>query len=227
MITARAISLREAIELSAAGGGRQKITFDDALAGETIVLESSLQIPCRMTIEGLGAGEITIQATDPTAGEINGDGFSVFDITDDDPEMVWEVMISGMMLTGSDSPTDGGAIFTEENLTLDDVHIHDNASAGRGGGIFSTGRLTTTGSTIEDNTAGGDGGGVHTVGGITLDSSTVSGNHSGDEGGGISVEGDNTEVVVQSSTISGNTAVGDGGGMQLFELNPRQPAGPE
>ena len=188
-------SLREAIGEALLVGGGQKIIFAEALIDQTIVLGSSLPISGSLVIEGLGSDQLTIQATDPTPGIFNGDGFEIFTITDDDSENVAEVKISGVTLTGGDSATAGGAISSEEKLSLKDVSIHDNASALSGGGIFS-------------------------AGGISIEESTISGNSSGDEGGGVAAVGDGTEIVFLSSTISGNTSVGDGGGLHFADLNP-------
>ncbi|MDC0936064.1 matrixin family metalloprotease, partial [Pirellulales bacterium] len=212
------LSLREAIEQSLLAGGQQRVTFAETLAGQTIVLDSPLPVNGTLFIEGLGASQITVQASDPSAAA--GDGFQIFQITDDDPDTITEVTITGLTLTGADSATNGGAIFNEESLTLDDVRIVDNSSAGKGGGVYSSGLVTITGSTLANNHADDDGGGVHTSGGISLIRSTVSGNSSGDEGGGISAEGEGTAIIVNSSTITGNSAVGSGGGMHVFDLNP-------
>lgn len=219
------LSLREAIKLSQMGGGKQAISFAETLAGGTIVLDAarkSLVIDGPMTIEGLGASQLTIRATDPTPGTKNGDGFRIFQIDDDDPDAIANVRISGLTLTGGDVTTAGGAIFSAESLELEDVRVIGNHSAQQGGGVASTGPLSIILSTIDNNSAGNDGGGVHTLGGVTLDHTTVSGNTSAGDGGGVAADGEVTSVIVTSSTISGNTAVGRGGGLQVNDLNPAQ-----
>lgn len=214
------VSLREAIAASLAGGGLQAVTFAESLAGQTLMLDSPLIVDGSLEIEGLGSSLITIQANDPSATA--GDGFRLFEISNGDPNNADEIFISGVTLRGGDSAADGGAIFTDELLTLDDVVIEQNRSGGMGGAIYSTAMLTINSSTIDDNSADGDGGGVHSEGGVVIDSSTVSNNSSGDEGGGISVAGEGTDIVITSSTISGNTAEGDGGGLHSLDVNPRR-----
>jgi len=217
------LSLREAIEQAVSSGRRRKIIFDPSLAGQTMILDpnlSSLEIGGPVVIEGPGSEQLTIQATDPTAEQANGDGFGVFVIDDGNSEAFSNVQISGVRLTGADSSTEGGAIASEENLTLKDVVIDGNASTGKGGGIYSMGPLDITDSTFNSNASGGDGGGIYTRGGVSLKNSTVSGNSSEGDGGGIAATGEGTAIVIQSSTISGNAAVGNGGGMEVTDLNP-------
>ena len=230
------LSLREAIAKSIADGKNQKVGFVEGLAGGTIVLDPSLGsliLDSGIVIEGLGSDPltgITIQATDPTPGVANGDGFQIFTISNnppagsEDPDTLATVAISGLTLTGGDSATAGGAIFSTELLDLVDVNIVDNHSAERGGAIYTSQLVTLLQSTIDSNTAGDDGGGIHTTGGVHLTESTVSENSSGDEGGAISIEGiganSGQEILVTSSTISGNTSVGNGGGLHVLDENP-------
>ena len=227
------LSLREAIAKSIADGNNQKVGFVEGLAGGTIILDPSLGsliLDSGIVIEGLGSGLITIQATDPTPGVANGDGFQIFTISNDppagseDPDTLATVAISGLTLTGGDSATAGGAIFSTELLDLIDVNIVDNHSAERGGAIYTSQRVTLLQSTVAGNSAGNDGGGIHTTGGVHLTESTVSGNSSGDEGGAISIEGiganSGQEILITSSTISGNTSVGNGGAMHVLDENP-------
>ena len=225
------VSLREAIFLANGTRSGRKISFAedlfvDALENYTIDLDASLAslvISNGVIIEGPGSEVLTLQAPDPS--ETEGDGFQLFTIDNEDPDSedpdtIARVLISGLTLTGGDSATAGGAIFSAENLSLEDVRIHDNFSAETGGAVAATGPLSISGSSIENNTAIDDGGAVHTTSALSVDRSSLLNNQSADEGGAIAAEGGGTEVVVTSSTISGNTATGSGGAIHILDENP-------
>jgi hypothetical protein len=142
------------------------------------------------------------------------------------------VVIKDLTLTGGYGPdggggsdpaasASGGAIYSQGDLTLDNVTLTGNqtgkggngsgtgaidgnsgAPSGNGGAIDNTGTLTLNNSTVTGNTtgAGGDGGNAFGNGGA--------GSSSGN-GGGISNSGN---LIVVSSTISSNTTGPGGGG---------------
>lgn len=223
------VSLREAIKLANDAGEGRKVTFADELfpdLSQTYTIDltlGTLDVTNGTIIEGPGSGILTVQA--PDASPTLGDGIQLFNINNEDPasqdpDTVAEIEMSGLTLTGGDSATAGGAIFSSENLSLTDVYIHTNYSAESGGAIFSTGLLKILSSTLAANEAVGDGGAIHSSGGVHLTQSTVSSNQSGDEGGAIAAEGVGTELIVISSTLSGNTAVGNGGAIHNIDDNP-------
>lgn len=215
------LSLREAVEIASATG--QTISFAEELAGGTILLDStlgSLSVTGPLTIEGLGADQITVVAPTPDGSlSVGGDG-QIFVISYNDPEETLPVEISGIALTGANSVSNGGAIYTEHNLILRDVDIHHNETTARGGAVYSLAKLETVSSTMANNVADNDGGAIYTEGGVKIDSSTLSDNSSGDEGGAIAAAGELTRIELISSTISGNQAVGDGGGLHVVDPNP-------
>ena len=217
------LSLREAIYL-ATEIDNQKIIFDTALAGQTIVLDDSLgslMITDSVVIEGLGSDHIAIMAPAPNGALSEGGDGQIFVISYDGlPPLTTNVSISGLELTGAGSVSHGGAIFSELELLLTDVNIHGNSTSERGGAVYSTAKLEVSSSTIADNMAADDGGGIHASGGLKVDSSTLSGNSSGDEGGAIAIKGEGSQIEVLSSTISGNSADDDGGGLHVNDLNP-------
>ncbi len=212
------IALREAIQAANNTAGPDNIDFNAALAGSTINLTvGQLAISSALTITGLGASQLTIDAgngTDNTFG--TGDGFQIFDIFDGTVAQL-DVTISGLTLTGGDITGFGGAIINSENLILTDAILSGNSASNDGGGIYNeNGTANVTSSTIAGNSAGDDGGGINNSNGtVTVTSSTISGNSASDDGGGIfssSLFGSGT-VTVTSSTISGNSASDDGGGI--------------
>ena len=219
------LTLREAIRFSSISNGRREISFDETIYGSTIQLDTSLGsyvIDTKMTITGAGA-QITILA--PGSDDPSGNAFRIFNIDNDDfdeetPDTIAEVFVSGLTLTGGVSDEAGGAIFTSENLTLEDMNIHGNSAVGTGGAIFASGHLSLLRSTIENNTATDDGGGIHAKSGAIIDKSVFVNNHSDDEGGAIAGEGEGTELIITSSTLSGNTANGNGGAIHILDENP-------
>ncbi len=117
---------------------------------------------------------------------------------------------------GSSLTRNGGAIFNEGVLSLDNTTISDNSSDNRGGGIDS--RIGSSINIIQNSTFSGNksdssGGGIFNSGTIsTIQNSTFSANDARFSGGGI----DNRENIttIQNSTFSGNSASNFGGGIK-------------
>jgi uncharacterized repeat protein (TIGR01451 family) len=125
------------------------------------------------------------------------------------------VTVGGITVAGGEGQ--GGGIFVNGTLTLNDSNVSGNGNAGgSGGGIFVNGALTVDNSTISNNDASGSvGGGIANLSGtLTVNNSTISGN-TASAGGGIYSVG---VLSVSNSTVSGNTAFdgfgnGYGGGI--------------
>ena len=100
--------------------------------------------------------------------------------------------------------SNGGAIFTNGMITLNNSEVIGNVTTADGGGI-QAGTVIVTDSTVSGNTAGADGGGINAVT-ATLTNSTVSGNsilqryERSPRGGGINA----VTVTLTNSTVSGN-----------------------
>jgi beta-glucanase (GH16 family) len=197
-------SLRWAAEVVANGG---TVTFDPALAGQTITLNGPL------TIEGK---ELTIDGIDAPGIILSGG----------DVDRVLIVEGSGTLTGRHLIIADGygwqlaGGILNNGTLTLDHVTVRDNTMATDagdfwqgGGGIYSGdgATLNLIDSTVSNNTAAWSGGGVYLFfnSTTTIVRSTISGNTSNDVGGGVRSLG-NVDIV--NSTISGNTSTGWYGG---------------
>ncbi len=208
------LSLREAIQIANSRPGKDTITFASTMNGQTILLGGSeIAITEALTIDGPGANLITVDAGNGTDDVFNtGDGHRIFSINDGIAGTFFEVDISGLRLTGGDIAGSGGAILSNESLTLNDSILAGNAATGSGGAILSGNDaiLNISRTTIADNRTGDDGGGIATFGTADIANSTISGNIAIDNGGGVhSYYYDQTTI--RSSTISGNTAHRGGG----------------
>ena len=214
------------IDSTEAFGTNDIIDFDATLAGGTILLDnglSELAVTASLTIDASSlASGLTIDASDPTPGNPNGDGIRIFNISDGTSGLI-DVEIVALTLTGGDSLYDGGAIRSTENLTISSSAITGNSTSGgfggRGGGIYSRfGDLIVTNSSVSGNTGSGSGGGIdHGDGDLTITGSTISGNTASGPGGGIMITFpppfDPQATTITNSTISGNTAGSGGGGI--------------
>ncbi|MEX0613470.1 MAG: choice-of-anchor Q domain-containing protein, partial [Pirellulales bacterium] len=215
------LSLREAIKLANTWSSTDTIRFDPALAGGTILLTmGDLAITDHTTIIGPASELLTIDASgsDPTPAVNDGVGKRIFSITGTANSRI-TVEIGGLILTGGDTGSQGGAIFSWlANLTLQEMLLTGNASRDFGGAIHSSnGNLILDSTIVSNNVANGRGGGVSLAGGsLTIDDSIISGN-SAQVGGGVYFVDANSsseqQLAVTRSSISGNQARNSGGGI--------------
>ena len=130
------------------------IEFDTSLMKKTILLNGNcLQISDSLQITGLGPSDFTI------ASDGRSRVFKVEDLDTTD-EIIPQVFISSLTITGGStaySNENGGAIWNNTQLTLDDLVITGNqtGSDGYGGGVYHTGegQLMITQSDISGNLA--------------------------------------------------------------------------
>ena len=109
--------------------------------------------------------------------------------------------------TGTGSPN-GGAIYSEGNLTLTNVSLSGNFASQRGGGIEIIGTLSAKNSSLSDNRAY-HGGGIADDGGTSsLVAVSLSSNHADGFGGGII---NFATTILVASNLSGNSASHGGG----------------
>jgi hypothetical protein len=147
--------------------------------------------------------------------------------------------VDSITLTGGDTTSNGGGIFSLEDVTIQSSTVRGNRGD-IGGGVFVGGALVLQDSTVAGNEALTDVGGVLGNGGATVVSSqildngapaggtggigasdglvmsrsTVAGNEAGNgDGGGIRADG--STITITESTISGNSSTDDGGGVYL------------
>jgi uncharacterized repeat protein (TIGR01451 family) len=197
-LDAGAGSLRDTLAAAASG---DTITFSLTLPA-TIALTSELPITKSVTIQGPGAGSLTI--SDTTGRVFNLDTAAK------------TVLITGVHLSGQNPSGDGGAIINNGgDLTLEYSLIDASSSPGEGGAIRnnfngSTGySLTIRNSTIDGNSANKSGA-IYFLGfGLTIENSTIHNNHATDSSGAIGLF--SGFGFIYNSTIVGNTANTVGG----------------
>ena len=212
------LTLREAIDAANAQPDKDTITFASTVRGEIVLGGTDLDIKGPLIIKGPGADLISI----------NGDAKSrIFNINEGDSGVDSPAEISGLTLRNghaTDAGGDGGAILSEESLTLTRVIVTGNVADDDGGGVYIGDfkeNLTIKNCVFTGNTAMGDrGGGIFAFvnGAVLISKSTVTGNHAADNGGGafLKTYGSSAKaIVVDSSVISGNTADLAGGGLYL------------
>ncbi|WP_339732882.1 choice-of-anchor Q domain-containing protein [uncultured Gimesia sp.] len=237
-------SLRDAIEQANANAGADTISFDAALAGQTIVLGDEILIHEDLSITGLGADQLTLDG--------NGDS-RIFRIDDGVANTDITVEISGLTLANG-SADHGGAIYSfyadlsivnskltgntavgtaeEEghgagiyqslgSLTVDTTEFSYNKAigeGGQGGGIYlsQTSQATITNATFTSNSAFTGGAISRVSGSLTIEHSEFTENHStsGFGGGALYLSGGSTQVI--DSTFTENVAQTNGGAISLF-----------
>ncbi|AVH67137.1 beta strand repeat-containing protein [Nostoc sp. 'Peltigera membranacea cyanobiont' N6] len=220
-------SLRQAILNANANPDANTITFAGSVftdsTPDTITLTSGeLEITNALTINGLGANNLSISGNN---------AFAVFNVNDGSNNEI-AVAINGLTIKDA---SDLAGIFNVENLTINNSSISGNTALI--GSIYNLGTATITNSTISGNSGGyagitnggaatitnstisgnsGFGGGIFNAGTATITNSTISGNAGTDFSGGIYNQ---ATLSIINSTITNNTAdsdnngSGDGGGV--------------
>lgn len=209
-------SLRDAIDQANQAAGPDTITFASGLSG-TISVASEMESTDDLTIQGPGASALTLDG-----GDANRVLYSTSPAT--------SLTVSGLTFSNGYSSSNGGAIFAQGSLGLNNVVITSSESDGSGGGAWVVGNeLTVADSKFTGNEAGYTGGGFGSdgystvgTGGISITGSVVEGNSALYSGGGIALYDNYTDVVIDSTTVSGNkvttTSAGaqaDGGGIWM------------
>lgn len=191
-------TLRDAIEAADGEGGANTVVFTAGLTGTITLTQGQLEVGSAVSIVGPGADLITVSGNNAS---------TVFYFCADDG-----VQLSGVTITGGNAPQ-GAALYEEScsPLIIDSVVITGNTSTGNGGAIYTQDNLTVRNSIISDNTSGGNGGAMYVDGDLVMEGTVVSGNlASGGGGGGAYVKGD---VAISTSTFDRNSAYYCGGGL--------------
>jgi hypothetical protein len=212
------LSLREAIDVVDSGstsslstaeehqiqgtlGSNDTITFDPSLNGQTITLAGSdLSITRSVTIEGLGAPNLTVSGNNRS---------QVFFIQGG------SVALSGLTVAGG---AVNAGIGNKGTLNLTNCVLSQNRTNNDGGAFINGGTAEVTNCTFSGNSAA-DGGAISNsfTGNLTVTNCTFSGNAAGAGGAidnfGIANFGTGT-LTVTHSAFSGNTANGPGGGIE-------------
>jgi hypothetical protein len=199
--------------LGAAAAG-DTIVFASGLSG-TVTPSSTLTVTKNVTIQGPGAGLISVSG---------GDARQVFNINTG-----VSATISGLTIThGKNAPgagdANGGAIDNEGSLALLNDVVSNSAATStngtaRGAGVYSPGLLTLQGTTVSGNTATGvaaQGGGVFiSANALSIIGCTITGNMAiastgGADGGGVRTA--TNDQTIADTVFTGNTASNTGGG---------------
>lgn len=217
-------SLRDAVTHANTEAGADSITFDptffSADTPRTIVLTSGdIDISDTLTIKGPGRDILTIDGNSMSR---------IFNISDSSSATDRPVKILGVTLTGGSTASTGGAIYSEESLTVANSAVMGNSATGNGGGIaFSSSaaaKLVVKNSTIHSNTStAAAGGGIFAftnAGSIEVRGTVFANNESSTGGGGLmgtvgSGGGKKSSILVESTQFTGNMAGASGGGANL------------
>lgn len=194
-------SLRQA--LLDAGCDNNLVVFDPLLAGGVISLTSQIKVEDRITIDGSAAPGLTI----------NGNELSrIFRI---EPSAV--VTLSNLTIArGREGDFNGGAIWNQGVLTLDNVLVRDSLAPGNlGGGIYNKpeGTLTLQNGTVISGHTALNGAGLYNDGGrVVINGAIFTDNTATSLGGGLYNLSSGT-LELSDATLIENTASLDGGGL--------------
>ena len=190
-------SLREAIALANENAGLDTIVIE----ADEIELNSKIQI----------SDSVEIQGNDAIITQTGQENIFVIDDSNDDSQS--SVSFSDLTLTGAKSQSEGGAIATWENLTLNRVTVKDNHSVTSGGGVYADGStLVINNSIFEGNKVSVDaqrlneGGAIYAKGKsyVTIDSSIFTNN----EARTSTIHLDTVELNASNLEITDNTGRG-------------------
>ena len=204
-------SLRQAVELANATEGGDTILFSDVmfLTGSTISLNNGeLPLNGSIRILGPGANKLSINAAANSR---------IFNINDGDDDALSNVEISGLTLSGGSivgtgDDRVGGAILTNERLTMIEA-IVENSSASMGGGAIyvDPGASLNVSRSLFQNNSSSNGGAIligdtedEGAANATISNSTFYSNSTGGDGGGIYNRRGNTSI--SHSTFVNNSA---------------------
>ena len=202
-------SLRAAAA-GAASGVTTAILFQNVTG--TITLSSPITIAQNVAIIGPGASSLTISG---------GGSISMFTVSP-----ATNAVFYGLTFAHGSSSTEGGAIFSDGNLSVFSSTFSSNTASVGGGAIdVDNGTLVATGDTFTGNSVSAtvqypSGGAINSYGDVTIDSSTFQNNSvSQSTSGGIAVGGAICEcdyetqgLVLTNSQFYGNNVTSSAGG---------------
>jgi predicted outer membrane repeat protein len=195
-------SLRMCIQAANTHPGPDTVVFRRGLEGTIRVTTGAhIAIFDNLTLIGPGASKIAVAGSGKDTVFLVDNGAGGADLN---------VRIQGLELRGG-AAGGGGAILSNENLTLVGVVIDQNRATD-GGAIYVRGNLTIRNCSIFGNEAGTSGGGIYFDGDVlTVERSTLSGNKAAHYGGGLFVKAGT--AAIRNSVLSGNTAAFSAGGL--------------
>jgi hypothetical protein len=189
------------VEIAAANSG-DKIVFAPSLDGKTItLLGGELLINKGLTIQGPGAGQLTVSGNNHSR---------VFEVNATQPVFLSGLTISYGNRVSAGGSLAGGGILNDTTLTISGCTISYNG-ADKGGGIANGGTLTISGCTISHNAAI-YGAGSDNYGTLTVSGSDILHNRAA-YGGGIYNGTLLGPLTVSQCTLDFNSASFNGGGI--------------
>jgi predicted outer membrane repeat protein len=214
-------TLRDAIEAADLDQTPDTVVFTAGLTGTITLTQGELEIGSDLSVVGPGAALLAVSGNNAstvfymcanTGVEISGltmtngnapRGAALYE------ESCSPVTLDSVVITGNTSSGEGGAIFTQDDLTIRNSIVTNN-TGGTGAGMYVDGDLVMEGTVVSGNTATHNGGGVYVTASASITTSTIEGNIAGGAGGGVDAGG---SVTIENTTLSGNSAVSPGGGL--------------
>ena len=196
MVDGLGLSLREALAYVGSG---DTITFDAALAGQTIILTR---------------GELVLAQSIAVDGDSNGDDKADITISGDNASRIFNIsgattdvnLRSLTLINGSD--TLGGAIYANgaSSLDISNTTLSGNSASSSGGAIYANNTTTNLVNVLLTGNYASTAGGAATFisAPATLTNTTVYNNSTGGGGGGVLAA--TTVLTLNNSTIAGNQA---------------------
>ena len=185
-------TLRDAIRTANSLTGTNTIVFADGLTGE-IVLDSEIDILDDVIIDGPGVDLLTISIT---GSNFRNDRVFSIGISD-------TVTLRGMTISRT-GDEDGGGIFNNGFLTVEDAVVTNADYNGAGGALYNSGILTVV-NTLLSNNRGLQGGGIFNNGMVTIIDSRISGSDATSVAGeGTAIRNEGGIISMKGATIDGN-----------------------
>ena len=183
---------------------------DTANYGEIVINKN-------LTIEGK-----TSAVLDANASALGANAHRIFHVESDKTLTLKNLTLKN----GKKAGGNGGGIYSEGTLTLENTNI-EGSTAANGGAISNRGTLSITGGTFSKNTATSDGGAIYSNSGtVTLNNAVIGGTSAADankaqNGGGICLDGASSTGTMTGGAISYNeakhlTTVSQGGGIYIL-----------
>ncbi|MFZ1642884.1 MAG: tectonin domain-containing protein [Candidatus Contendobacter sp.] len=202
-------SLRQAVADANTTAGIDTIQF--GITGIVTLSSGQMLITDNLTIIGPGASQLIIS------------GDSVSRIFSINAEVT--VTLNALSLQNGKvlniTPNDGGAIYNQGTLLVNNCTLSKNNAYDLGGAIYNSGVLTVTNSILSANVAGNRGGALYNYGTTAVMNSTLSDNTAtGSGGGGIYSYADNSKpstLTILGSTLLANKSNTSGGGIANYQ----------
>jgi hypothetical protein len=200
--------------ITAAPAGAVDVSNEAQLRAEWATA-TSIELDHDITLTDCSGGGGAAERTSVAPVVLDGDGHTIRQTCVDNvliqqTPSPGPITLKHVTLTGGRATGTGGGIFTEGDLHLIDVSIHDNHADQFGGGLGALGTLLIERSTIRDNNAPLGGGGIQAGLSVTVIASTISDNL----GGGVTTFPDaGATATFINSTVTGNRNAANGAGI--------------